>query len=149
MTDNLKTCDKCNSLFCYSQTIAEGITIERCLGCGFQHYSLYSNEKFMEEQLKLLPELYKDLITYDSTGKTWLPSFQQIEGKGIIFANGTSKDEWGWSAAKMKQIPKDQQHLYPIPGQKNKYYSERADMSTIQHFSKDEYLQAMDYLGLL
>ena len=71
-TDKLEKCPRCGSDACYSQKINKEITNFMCYGCGFQSNSLMKKEgQFLEEQIEILPELYKDLIYEDEKGQSW------------------------------------------------------------------------------
>ena len=62
--DNLIICTRCGSDACYVQEVNESIKNYQCYGCGFQTNSLMmKNERYFEEQLELLPNLYKELTT--------------------------------------------------------------------------------------
>jgi hypothetical protein len=79
----------------------------------------------------------------------WIPSMVNEPTKGMIFANGPSKDSWGWSAVKAVPVTEAETEKYPIPGKKGEYYKLRMDMTTMRNFSEREYIDALSYVGLL
>ena len=99
--DNLIKCAKCGSDACYVEEVNQDIKTYFCYGCGFQTNSLIKKDsQFFEEQSKILPELYKDLFYTDEEGKIWMPSSVNLPQQGMVFANGPSKEDWGWAAVK-------------------------------------------------
>jgi hypothetical protein len=131
--------------------VTPGIKTYFSFSCGFQTNSLMKEgEDFYEEQISILPELYKDLTWKDpETELMWIPSMVNEPTKGMIFANGPSKDSWGWSAVKAVPVTKAEVEKYPIPGKKGEYYKWRMDMTTMRNFSEREYIDALSYVGLL
>ena len=91
--DALKECSRCGSDACYSQEINKEISIELCYGCGFQSNTIMtSGSQFLSEQMELLPELYKELMDEEEeTGKIWMPTTVNLQDKGMVFADGTSR----------------------------------------------------------
>lgn len=142
--DNLIECSRCSSDAAYIQEINPQLKIEMCLGCGFQSNSLMrQGSEFLEEQMEILPELYKALLDEEEeTGKIWMPSTTRVEGKGMIFAEGSSRDNWAWAAAKDIEVKEDEKEKY-----KGAKY--RTDMTTIKHFKEKDYIDALSYIGIL
>jgi hypothetical protein len=151
MIDNLTTCPcERKSNACYVNEV-EGTPIKtsQCYGCGFMSNTLMKEgEQFLAEQLEVLPELYKDLMWEDSEGKKWLPTVVNLPKQGMIFANGTNKDNWMWSAVKAVPVTEEEKHKYPIPGKKDQYYEWRMDMTTTQNYDKHDFIEALDYIGV-
>lgn len=143
MTDSLKTCPKCKvEASCYIQPINEFHNSYVCLNCGFQTSDLIREGEFnFEEYEKELPELYKDIKYKDEEGRVWYPHIINIEGKGTVFANGTSKDEWEWSAILSVPLTEEEKQS---PRFKDKNY--KSDSKTLKSFGMD-YFAACDYVG--
>ena len=73
--DNLVKCDRCGSDACYVQEVNNEIKNYQCYGCGFITNSLLKKDsRFFEEQMELLPNLYKELMGEAEDGKIWMPS---------------------------------------------------------------------------
>jgi hypothetical protein len=142
--DNLTECSRCGSDACYIQEVSSEIQLEFCYGCGFQSNSLMKpGSEFLLEQLPLLPDLYKSLIDEEeTTGKIWIPTYINIEDKGMVFADGTSRNNWRWAGVKSVPVSKEEKKKY-----KNSKY--RADMSTIKHFEERDFIDALSYIGIL
>ncbi len=147
--DKLTPCKRCGSDACYENRVNVSFTTYWCFHCGFVSNSyMTEGHGFMEEQLKTLPELYKDLLFYDKEGQIWMPSNTNIPAKGIVFLDGTSYSNWWWSAALSVEVKEEEKEKYPIPGKKGKYYEHKIDMTSIKHFPADEYMEALDYIGI-
>jgi hypothetical protein len=148
--DNLINCSRCGSDACYVEEVNQDIKTYFCYGCGFQTNSIMKEgETFFEEQSNILPELYKDLFVTDEEGKVWMPSSVNLPQQGMIFANGSSKEDWGWAAVKAVQVLEEEKEKYPIPGKKGEYYEWRMDMTTLKMFPERDYMEALSYIGVL
>jgi hypothetical protein len=148
--DNLIICDRCGSDACYKQPMTEDINLFFCYGCGFQsNSSMIEGSDFYNEQLEVLPELYKDLISVDDSGKVWIPSAINLPTQGMIFINGTSLENWKWSAVKAVPVTEEEKEKYPIPGKKGEFYEWRMDMSTMMSFDEKDFMEALSYIGIL
>lgn len=148
--DNLVICNHCGGDACYVDEVNANIKTYFCYGCGFQTNSLMKDgEKFYEEQIQVLPELYKDLMMKDNEGKIWMPSAINVPDKGMVFANGNDTDNWMWSAVKAVLVSEEEKEKYPIPGQPGKYYEWRMDMTTMKQFPEHGFMDALSYIKLL
>ena len=148
--ENLTICAKCGSDACYVDEVNQDIKTYFCYGCGFQTNSLMKEgDVFFERQLKVLPELYKDLLNKDDDGHIWMPTTVNVPEKGMIFANGPSKDQWNWAAVKAVPVTKEEAEKYPIPGKKGEYYSWRMDMTTLKEFNERDFIEALSYIGII
>lgn len=142
--DNLVECGRCGSDASYLTKITEEITLELCYGCGFQTHTILSDKKnsFLEEQMEILPDLYKSLIVEDEEGKIWIPTFINVEDKGMVFAEGTSKDDWRWSAVKAIPIEEGDREKF-----KGKFF--KPDMDSKKYYLENDFMDALSYVGLL
>jgi len=141
--DNLIECSRCGSDACYIQEITPEVKLEFCYGCGFQSHSLMKpGTEFFTEQLALLPDLYKSLLEEEDTGKVWMPSFTNVVEKGMVFADGSGRDNWRWAGVKSVPVSKEEKKKY----KDSKY---RADINTIKHFEERDYMEALSYIEVL
>lgn len=143
MTDNLSTCPKCGvKESCYITPVNEFHKSYVCFNCGFQTNDLMREGEFnFEEYEEQLPELYKDIKYKDQEGRIWYPHVINIDGKGTVFANGTSKDEWEWSAILSVPVTLEEAESPRFKGKKFK-----SDSKTLKSFGQD-YFEACDYIG--
>ena len=141
--DNLIICTHCSSDACYVDEVNKDIKTYFCYGCGFQSNSLMKEgEEFYNQQVELLPELHKDLLSTDDNGMVWMPSTVNVADKGMVFANGTSPSDWKWAAVKAvllteedNKVKDDQTH--------------KMDMTTKTEFDRDNFMDALSFIGLL
>ena len=145
--DNLIICERCGSDACYVQEVNQDIKNYQCYGCGFMTNSIMKKDsQFLEEQMELLPNLYKELMGEDESGKVWMPSTVNLPEKGMVFANGSNADNWKWAAVKSIPVLEDEKEKYPIPGKKGEFYKKRVDMDTLKEFDERQFIEALDYI---
>ena len=115
-------------------------------------------EKFFEEQIEILPELYKALLGEDDEGMVWMPQTVNLPQQGMVFAavakefgveNETpSQDNYEWAAVKAIKIKEEDKEKYPIPNKKGEYYEWRMDMTTEKRFAHNDFVDALDYIDV-
>ena len=144
MTDNLTTCPKCKATeACYTVDINEFHKSYNCLDCGFSTSDLMREGEFDFDQYEEeFPELYKDIKYTDEEGRVWYPQVINIEDKGTVFANGTSEEDWQWSAIKSVELTEEEKENPRFKGKTHK-----SDSSTLENFGND-YFAACDYISL-
>jgi len=148
--DNLTTCNRCGSDACYVQEVNQDIKNYQCMGCGFITNSLMKQgSQFFEEQMELLPNLYKELMGEDDEGLVWMPATINLPSQGMVFANGSSAENWKWAAVQSVPVKEEEKEKYPIPGKKGKFYKWRMDMSTIKHFEEKDFMEALSFIRVL
>ncbi len=141
--DNLITCTNCSSDACYVDEVNQEIKTYFCYGCGFQSNSLMrEGHEFLNNQTEILPELYKDLLSTDENGMVWMPSSVNVADKGMIFANGTSKMDWKWTAVKAVELKEGDKKV-------KENQTHRMDMDNKIDFERNTFMDALSYIGLL
>jgi Zn ribbon nucleic-acid-binding protein len=125
MTEKLINCPRCESNAC-SEMSNDKVTIWVCMGCGFTSNTTITDGN-VEQMESTLPELYKALKYKDQDGKYWYPNSVMLEDKSMVFAEGTSVDDWKWSAVQSKDG--------------------KADMTTKQEFAERDFMDALEYIG--
>lgn len=147
--NNLTICARCGSDACYTADMGGNYVIDMCYGCGFTTNTLMTEDsQFLQEQTEVLPELYKDLLYKDENGKYWMPSTVNVPSQGMIFIDGTSTEDWKWTAVKSISIPEEERENYPIPGKEGEYYEHKMDYSSKKSFEERDYMEALDYIGV-
>ena len=140
--ETMVVCPHCGGNACYEQQINEEVTTHFCFGCGFTSSTLMqADSKLVKDTLENSPELYKDLLYTDDSGKIWLPATITLPGKGMVFLDGTSKDNWMWSAVKAIQITEEEKANFP-QGQTHKM-----DMKNAQMFGQRDFMDALEVIG--
>lgn len=148
-------CPHCGSHECFVETqeIPDGTSVDSsmCMECGYTTTTLNVNGSQVVEQIEgSTAELIKDLRWVDTnTNLVWYPIVLNFPSFGIIFPDGTSKDDWSWRAAPAVEIPTEEQSKYPIPGQTDQYYTRRIDMSQGRLFESKDFYNACKFLGFI
>ena len=146
MKDNLTTCDRCGSDACYVQEVNHEIKNYMCYGCGFITNSLMKQgEEFFEEQIAVLPDLYKELMGEDESGLIWMPNTVNVPNKGMVFADGKNGTNWRWAAVLAVPMPEEEKEKF---AEKGKDYEFKMDMTTIKHFEERDFMEALEYIGV-
>jgi len=147
--DKLITCPRCGSDACYDAQEAPNLTTRVCYGCGFTTNNFMKEDSvFLQEQIEVLPELYKDLTFIDENGYHWIPTMVNLSEKGMVYINGTSTEDWKWSAVKYTLIPEEDRERFPIKGQPGEYHTHKVDVATKKDFEEYDYMEALDYIGV-
>ena len=122
---------------CFLQEIGD-VKSYLCMDSGYTTNSTYEiGSDVIKDAEKKAPKLVNDLRFEDeSLGLIWFPSVIQVPGIGMIFPDGHSTDDWGYSVAKQIAIPDEEQKNYPVPGKEDTYYQSRLDMENLKTFDK-------------
>jgi hypothetical protein len=140
--DKLTDCKRCNSNACYEQHINEQLTTWLCMGCGFTTSTVMTEgSQPVKQAIESSPELYKDLLHKDEDGHIWMPATVTLPAKGMVFIDGSTKENWRWAAVKAVEIVKEEKHKYP-DGQTHKM-----DMKGAQYFNQKEFMDALEVIG--
>ena len=145
--DNLTTCDRCGSDACYVQEVNQDVKLHFCYGCGFQaNTAMKRDSEFLQQQMEVLPELYKELMGEDENGTIWMPSVVNIPEKGMVFADGSNGQNWRWAAVKATLMSEEEKTKFKEKGKK---YDYKMDMTTITHYPERDFMEALSYIGVL
>ena len=149
--DEIINCPKSGGEICYRVQVTNEVSNYMSLSCGFITNTLMKEgEELYEQSIETVPELYKDLAWTDpETGMVWLPNTINVEDVGMVFPYGTNKDNWTWAAVKAVKISEEERKNHPIPGQEGKFREYKMDMSTMENFPERNYVNALDYIGIL
>lgn len=143
--DEIINCPKSGGDLCYKVEVTPEVTNYFSMSCGFWTNSLMkADSDFYKEQLITLPELYKDLAWIDlNTELIWLPNHINIQESGMVFAYGTTVDDWQWAAVKAKKLDK------PETTKDGKTIEYKPDMNSMKLFTERDYMDALSYIGVL
>ena len=141
--DEIINCPKSGGDLCYKLEVSKEITSYYSLSCGFWTNTLMKEgSKFYNEQMEVLPELYKDLAWKDpETELIWLPHTINDPTLGMVYAEGTSKDNWQWAAVKSVLLNEADQKEFKT--------THKPDMSTTSYYTERDYMDALSYIGVL
>mgnify|MGYP001169699434 FL=1 len=142
--DKIINCPKSGGDLCYEIEITKDITNYYSISCGFWSNSLMKEgTEFYNQQMEILPELYKDLAWVDpKTDLIWLPHTLNEPTLGMVYASGTNINDWSWAAVKAIEIKEEDKEKY-------KGETHKADMSTVKLFKERDYMDALSYIGVL
>ena len=141
--DNLTICARCGSDACYETDLGADYKISMCYGCGFTTNTLMTKDsQFLEEQLEVLPELYKDLVYEDEKGQYWMPSTINNPEQGMIYIDGTSVDDWKWAACPAIELTNEEKDRFPESA------THKMDMKNVKRFKERDFIEAHDYIGV-
>jgi hypothetical protein len=140
--ENLTNCSRCGSNACLEQQLNDSLTTWFCFGCGFTTSTeLLEGSDTLTTILASAPELYKDLIFVDQKKMTWMPSTLTLPEKGMVFIDGTSAEDWQWSAVKAIPILEEEKNKFP-EGQKYKM-----DVKGAKRFAPRDFMDALEEIG--
>lgn len=148
-------CPHCGSHECFeeSQTLPDEQEVQSymCMECGYTTSTLnVLGSEVIEGYEQSTAELIKDLRWIDpNTNLVWYPIVLNFPSFGIIFPDGSSKDNWFWRAAPAVEIPVEDQKNYPIPGHKDQFYTKRIDMEAGKTFDSSDFYNACKFLGFI
>ena len=148
MNEQLIICDHCGSDCCYVTENSPTIKTYSYFGCGYTTNSLMKEGKeFYNQQIEILPDLYKDVMFKDEEGKYWFPTTINIPNQGMVFYNGTNKENAKWAAVKAVPVLEEEKEKYK--NKKGEYYTHRMDMTTMVGFEMRDFMEALSYIGVL
>jgi len=135
-------CPHCGGNACYEQQVSEEVSTHFCFGCGFTTSTvMYVGSKPVLDALETSPELYKDLMFTDKNNLVWFPATVTLPEKGMVFLDGTSKENWKWSAVQAVEITEEEKEKYP-QGQ-----THRMDTRNAQMFGQKDFMDALDAIN--
>jgi|SRR6056300_1028578 hypothetical protein len=143
--DNLIQSPISDSNACYVTKLNDDVTSYLDFGSGFTTTSLMvENSEAVKAAIETSPDLFKDIRVKDNEGKIWFPATITVPNSGMVFADGTSKEDWAWSAVKIVNLTEEEINTGKYPaGQTTK-----VDMSSIKRFPKEKgFIDALDEIG--
>jgi|TARA_R110000744_G_scaffold40283_2_gene91368 hypothetical protein len=143
--DEIIECPKSGGDLCYKIEVSADITQYMSLSCGFWSNTLLKvDSDFYNEQMELLPELYKALAWLDTkTDLIWLPTNVNVPELGMIYASGKNPEEWEWVAVKAVKLDE------PIEDKMGNKLDYKPDMKSAKSFKERDFIEALDYIGAL
>ena len=132
---------------CYEQTFEQDgkeVKTWMCFGSGFSTSTFMDKDSdLVKETLQTSAELYKELMHIDKNNRAWFPATITLPGKGMVFADGTSKDDWSWSEVKAIPITDEDRKLKQYPADQDF----KMDMANAQKFGKEDFMDALEVIG--
>lgn len=143
MNDNLTKCPHCGAEMCYEYEFPQ-YKQHMCFNCGYGSTShMVKDSDFVKTSKETMPELIKDLEFVDENNLVWYPSVINIPEKGMLFPNGSNKENWGWSVAPLTPILDEEKDRFP------KNQTHKVDLEGIENFPKELFASAVVKLNSL
>ena len=143
--DNLIQSPISDSNACYVTKLNDDVTSYLDFGSGFTTTSLMvENSEAVKAAIETSPDLFKDIRIKDNEGKIWFPATITVPNSGMVFADGTSKEDWAWSAVKIVNLTEEEINT----GKYTAGQTTKVDMSSIKRFPKEKgFIDALDEIG--
>ena len=129
---------------CYEQLYEqEGKQIKTwlCFGSGFTTSTLMTEgSKVVTDLLETSPELYKDLLHTDEEKRVWAPATITLPEKGMVFLDGSNKDQWKWASVRSVPITEEDRKTKSFPSDQ----THKMDMKNIKHFEQNDFMTALE-----
>lgn len=139
--DELINCKRCGGNACYKSEVIENVFSFLCFGCGFSSTTLFKlDSEDYTSVVDSLPELYKDLLFTDEDSQVWLPATINIPDLGIVFLDGSSVEDFYWTAAKARPLFEEEKDRYP------EGTATKMDMEKAVKFHKSKFMDALEYI---
>lgn len=132
---------------CYEQSFDQDgkeVKTWMCFGSGFSTSTFMNKDSdLVKNTLETSPELYKDLMHIDKNDKAWFPATITLPEKGMVFADGTSKDDWKWAAVKAVPITEEDRKVKQFPADQ-KF---KMDMDNKSLHKTGDFMDALEQIG--
>ena len=129
---------------CYDQSFEqEGKEIKTwlCFGSGFTTSTLMTEgSKVVQDLLETSPELYVDLLHTDKDKKVWAPATITLPEKGMVFLDGSNKEQWKWASVRSVPITEEDRKTKSFPSDQ----THKMDMNNIKHFEQNDFMTALE-----
>ena len=129
---------------CYEQSFeqqGQEIKTWLCFGSGFTTSTLMTEgSKVVQDLLETSPELYKDLLHTDKDKKVWAPATITLPEKGMVFLDGSNKEQWKWASVRSVPITEEDRKTKSFPSDQ----THKMDMNNIKHFEQNDFMTALE-----
>lgn len=140
--ETLIDCSRCNSNACLVQPYTDDLVGYICFGCGFTTSSeMLEDSEIFNTVLKSAPELYKDIKFIDNKNQVWMPSTITLPNQGMVFVDGTDKDNWQWAGVLATNILPEEKNKFPVN------QTHKMDFTNLKYFAVNDYMDALEYIG--
>jgi|TARA_R110000796_G_scaffold7488_1_gene25670 hypothetical protein len=121
-----------------------------CTSCGYTTTTLNKEgSDVVKGYEETTAQIIKDLRWVDDEELVWYPIVLNFPSVGIIFPQGTSKNNWTWVTAPATLIPEEDKEKYPIPGVEGEFYKKKVDMSQQKEFAPHQFYDACKQVGFI
>jgi hypothetical protein len=78
-----------------------------------------------------------------------MPTTINVPQQGMVFYNGTSKENAKWAGVKAVEVTEEEKAKYPIKNKPGEFYKWRMDMTTMKSFEMKDFMEALSYIGVI
>lgn len=116
-----------------------------CMESGYTTMDRFVvGSRAIENYEKFVPELYKDTKYIDQLlNQVWFLSTMRTS-KACLYAMGTTKDDYQWKLALVKELTSEEREKYPVEGKENEYHTHIVDVDNAETYEKDDFKTAID-----
>ena len=117
-----------------------------CMESGFTTTdNMKIDSDVVKEYESRLTELMRNSKYKDTDrGLIWYPAFLQMNGIGMLYPTGTSRDDLKWEVCKVVMILGEDRKKYPVPGKDGEYFTSRLDVENAEKFEGNDFDSALD-----
>ena len=117
-----------------------------CMESGFTTTdNMKIGSDVVKEYESKLTELMRNSKYEDiDRGLIWYPAFLQMNGIGMLYPTGTSRNDLKWEVCKVVMIFGEDRKKYPIPGKDGEYFTSRLDVENAEKFEGNDFDSALD-----
>lgn len=148
MQEAIVQCNHCGSNTAYQLMKDNGQMSWSCINCGFTtNTNMLEGTESLAAAVETIPLIYKELAKTDEDGFVWIPVYKYVAGVGSVYAEGTDKDNWWWSAAPHVPLTEKEKRLFKDANGSQLHY--REDFKNSKKFYKDDFILALQHLNLV
>jgi hypothetical protein len=116
-----------------------------CMETGFTTSDSFKiGSPIIDEYEEMIPQLYKDTKYTDNLlGQVWYLSTMRTV-QGCLYAEGTTKDDFVWKLAEVKELTTEEREQYPVEGKPDEYHTHIIDIDNASMFPKNNFKLAVD-----
>ena len=98
----------------------------------------------VEQYEKFIPELYKDTKYVDKLlNQVWYLSTMRTH-VACLYAMGTTKDDYQWKLALVKELNSEESKKYPIEGKEGEFHTHIVDVDNAETYERNDFKTAID-----
>jgi len=152
--DKKTVCPHCGSSNCFQEDHVVGenkVSSYLCMSCGYTTTTLNtSTSQYITSFEETCPTLFTDIKFHDKeTDLVWYPTVLNFPDKGLVFPDGTSRDDWQWRAVPYTPVDEDEKEKYPVPNKPGEFYQTKANMQLSKLFGQTDFQEGCKFLGII
>jgi|TARA_R110001583_G_scaffold95325_1_gene239099 hypothetical protein len=117
-----------------------------CMESGYTTMDRFVvGSRAIEAYEKMIPELYRDTKYTDQLlNQIWFLSTMRTQ-KACLYAMGTTKDDFEWKLALVKELSQEEKENYPVEGKDPvEYHTHIVDVDNAETFANHDFKTAID-----